>query len=296
MQPSPEFSLDLIPGNIKNAMSEAGATSRDLWQVPVEHLRLIEGFNVRTRDASLNAHVETLTNSILENGFYQHKPLEGFVANEDGVQVIHLTGGHCRLEAAQAAIKRGAEIRVLPVVVSPKGTSMEDLTIGLATSNSGRPFSPYEMGMVCKRLTGFGWEVSAIGKKLSLTAGYVEDLLSLVAAPKPIRDMVIGGKVSCTTAISEVKKHGAGAQARLERGLETAASKGKTRVTKSVLNGPKPNNGKANIDKGEGLGLRAAKALLAWVDLMDEGTEDQSKFDHAVDLARKALAASAPLS
>ena len=37
--------LELISGNVKQAM--AGASSRDLWQVPLDKLNVIDGFNVR---------------------------------------------------------------------------------------------------------------------------------------------------------------------------------------------------------------------------------------------------------
>ena len=142
--------LELIQGKVKEAMK--GAASRDLWQVPIADLHVIDGFNVRADGVEHREHVAGVADSIIANGFYQNKPLAGYVALQGGKQVIYITDGHCRLEAAQEAIKRGAEIKALPVVVSPKGTSIEDLTVGLVTNNSGKPLSQYEIGLVCKRL------------------------------------------------------------------------------------------------------------------------------------------------
>ena len=45
--------LELISGNVKQAM--AGASSRDLWQVPLDKLNVIDGFNVRVDRAEHKA-------------------------------------------------------------------------------------------------------------------------------------------------------------------------------------------------------------------------------------------------
>jgi hypothetical protein len=225
--------LELNAGNVKAAMS--GASSRDLWQVPIDKLKLIDGFNVRADGAEHKMHVAELTDSIVANGFYQSKPLSGYVALDKGKQVIYVTDGHCRLEAAQAAIKRGAEIKALPVVVSPKGTSIEDLTVGLVTNNNGKPLSPYEIGVVCKRLTGFGWDEKAVAKRLSMTAQRVGDLLTLVAAPAAVRKLVSDGTVSATQAIETLKKHGDKAAEKLEIGAAKAKASGKKKATKKHI-------------------------------------------------------------
>lgn len=54
--------------------------------------------------------------------------MAGFVAKEDGNDVIFVTDGHCRYDAVELAIAEGAELSRIPVVVAHQGTSMEDLT------------------------------------------------------------------------------------------------------------------------------------------------------------------------
>lgn len=228
---------ELSAGNVKEAMKGSQATSRDLWQVPVDEIEVIEGFNVRVSGAEHREHITTLVKSIMENGFYQSKPLAGYVALVGKKQIIYVTDGHCRLEAVKEAIKQGADIKALPVVVSPKGTSLEDLTVALVASNSGKPLSPYEIGLVCKRLVGFGWDEKTVGQKLGIQPSRVGDLLTLVAAPKDIRNLVIVGAVSATLAIDTIKRHGDGALEKLKAGVDKAQGSGKTRATRKHVDG-----------------------------------------------------------
>lgn len=227
--------IELTAGKVKEAMSAADAGKRDLWQVPIDSLHIIDGFNVRSRDAAFKEHIANLTALILENGFDQSKPLSGYVALMDGKQTVCITDGHCRFEAAQAAIKAGAEIKVLPVVVSPKGTSMEDLTVGLVTRNTGKPLTQYEIGVVCKRLIGFGWDEKQIAKKLGLTGQRVGDLLSLLSAPKAVRELVASGTVSASQAIATIAKHGDKAAEKLEAGVVKANGAGKKKATRKHI-------------------------------------------------------------
>lgn len=237
--PSTDFNVELERGNLKGAMAEAGATNpHALWNVPYSQLRVIDGFNARVRTPEYEAHLEALTQSIIENGYYQDKPLAGYVAkDENGDNVIFLTEGHTRYEAVGRAIERGTPIETLPVVVKPRGTSMVDLTVALATSNEGRPFTPYEKAVVVKRLVGYGLDVPTIGRRLAMTTKYVNDLLTLVEAPKDVQELVAAGKVSPTLAIQELGKHGAKAAERLKAAVAKAEGSGKGKATAKHLEG-----------------------------------------------------------
>ena len=231
--------IELSAGKVKDAMRDAGASSSDLWKVPVDEIRVIPGFNVRQHDENYKAHVAGLCSSIVANGFRQDKPLAGYVGLEDKKSVIYLTDGHCRLAAVQMAIQQGCEIETLPVVVSPKGTNMEDLTVALVTSNNGKPLSPYETALVCKRLIGYGMEEAEIARRLSFTAPYVSGLLGLAGAPKRVRDLVVRGEVSATTAMEAVRKHGDEAAEKLEAGVAKAKASGKTKATGKHFDKPR---------------------------------------------------------
>lgn len=226
-----EFSQDFAAGNVKAAMKDAGAGSGDLYKVPVNKLVVLPGFNVRTKTPEYEAHIEQLTQSILANGFYANQPL-GVIIDESGQVIVH--SGHSRLEAAKRAIALGAQIETLPVVTSPRGTTMEDLTIGLVTNNTGKPLSPIEVAVVIKRMVGWGRDTKDIASKLGVTEGYVNDLLGLLEAPEATKQLVAAGKVAAGTAIKLGKKVGAKEAAKQLQAAAAALPAGKTVTPKHL--------------------------------------------------------------
>jgi ParB family transcriptional regulator, chromosome partitioning protein len=229
-EPVFQFSM----GSIKGAMKE-GAGKSDLWFVPRDQIKVVPGFNVRDKDAEYIAAVREYADSMKANGFYRNKALAGYVAVENGENVIYVTDGHTRLDAVDLANAEGAEIHKIPMIISPAGTNAEDLTVALVTSNSGRNLRPHEIAKVVKRLIGYNMSTEEIAKRLAFTKVYVESLLKLLEAPHGVREMVKEGKVSATLAIETYKKHGADAEKLLQDGLATATSLGKEKLTKKNI-------------------------------------------------------------
>ena len=227
------FTLELVPGAIKEAMH--GSKSSDLWKVAIDDFVVIEGFNARTKDDEYHATVREYADSMKANGVYQDKPLTVYVRRINGVSQICVIDGHRRLEGAKLAISEGYEITHFPAVTKPNGTSMEDLTISLVTSNTGRSLKPYEVAVVCKRLIGLGMTESEIANRLSVSETQINNYLLLTASPKLIRDLVSNGKVSATLAIDTVKKHGVGASKVLSEAVSEAEASGKSRVTQKLV-------------------------------------------------------------
>lgn len=161
------------------------------------------------------------------------------MAREGDGDVIYLTDGHCRYEAVQLVIQRGGSIETLPVVVKPNSCSMEDLTVALVVSNSGKPLTPYELGQVCKRLVGFGWDAEKIAERLQISEQYAEQLLSLMGAPAEIRKMVQAGEVSAAIAVEMLRKHAGEAVALLRQAQSRASESGSKKVTAKHLPGAK---------------------------------------------------------
>lgn len=232
-----DFDRHLIPGNVKTFMKNAGATARDNWYLPVDQLRVIPGFNVRTRRPAHEAHVRSLANSILAEGFYPHKPLAAIIAKEDGLDVGYVIDGHCRLEAVKIAIAEGAEIEKIPVAMVAPGQNMEDLTVAMVRTAEGMRLSPLEIAVVCKRLVRFGWDTKKICDKLDITSTYLEGLLLLLSAPPEMIHMVEADEVAASTAIEMLRKHDSQALAKLKNGLAAARAKGSNRVTGKHLPG-----------------------------------------------------------
>lgn len=200
------FSQDIAAGNTKAAMKNVGASSGDLWRVPVDQFVVLPGLNVRSKSDAYEAHIESLKDSILTEGYFQDKPIAVYVDDQERIIV---RDGHTRLEAVRRAIKAGAEIDTLPAVVSPRGTTMVDITVGLVKNNEGKPLEPIEKAVVFKRLIGWGWDEAKVAERFTVTEGYVKDLLRLLEAPEELKNLVSAGKVSAGTAIKQVKKEGA---------------------------------------------------------------------------------------
>lgn len=221
---SNNFEQTLVAGNVKGAMREAGAKSRDLWQVGIGLLRVLEGFNVRVKNQAYAEHIASLAASMKTEGFYQDKPLGGYVAREGDDNVIYITDGHCRLEAILLANSQGAEILTVPVVVTAGGTNIEDLTVALARSNSGKPLSPFEMAVVAKRLMRFNWGEKEIAARMGVSITTVKNYLALMEAPREVRQMVADEEVGLHTALDSLRTLGAGAVEQLQAAVTRAGS------------------------------------------------------------------------
>ncbi len=227
--PSADFKVELVQSGMKAAIAETGAKSRDLLMVPVDMIKTIAGFNVRIHDADYEAHIEWIKNSIIQNGFFSHKPLTGYAGKEGEQTFIYCVGGASRLEAAKRAIAAGAPITALPVVLSPAGTSMIDLTLGVAIDNDGQQLKPYERAILIKRAIGYGAEPDAIASKMGISGQYVTDLLYLLGLPNAIQQMVINNQTSAGHAVVMARKHGAEATKVLQAAIgPTAGANGAT--------------------------------------------------------------------
>lgn len=228
------FNVDLSQGSAKKAMKEIGAASRDLYYARREDIKVLDGFNVRVKNAEHAAHIRSLADSMKANGFYPHSPLAGYTNCENGQLVTYVTDGHCRLEARDLAVSEGADIPELPIVLAAQGTDVRDLTVALLTKNAGKPLTVFEQGVVVKRLSMFGMDASQIQARTGMSEQKIQNLLVLMGAPTAVRDMVEKGEVAASVAVREVKTKGTGATASLEEMKAKAKEKGHAKVTNRV--------------------------------------------------------------
>lgn len=231
------FQRDFAPGSIKKAMD--GVKSRDLWQLEPQRLRFLDGFNTRVEGEELTQHIRELADSMKKHGFYLDKPISILVAQEGESEVHYVTDGHCRVRAALIAISEGAQITKVSCVTEDRSVTLEDLTVKLFRSNTGKPLSLFETGLVCKRLLRYGWDEAEIAHNMGLEVVTVNNLLMLMGSPKPIRDAVIANVIAATEAIKLLKAHGGKAVAELEKMQAKALQQGKKRVTASHAAGAK---------------------------------------------------------
>lgn len=285
----PDTQIDeLVAGNVKDAMKnvEAGGEG-GIRMVDPAKLRRLPGFSGRVRTAEYLEHVQATKNSIIKNGFYRHEPLVVFAANVDGEDVLYVVEGHTRHEATTLAIEEGHEIKAVPTIATPRGTTMTDLVVmQVKANNSNRPFTPLELGYKVKQLQGYGMEDAEIADRLDISEKYVGDLLLLVGAPRKLIDLVATDKISPTLAIDTLKKEKGDAVAKLVAAVEKAKAEGKEKATaKHVEKSPKKAAKKAEKMEHVGGGMTVtAGDVLAYF--------EKAGFVRSVDLDAKLLKAS----
>lgn len=241
--PAGSFETELEPGSSKALLKIEGVResrgSANLMMVPPDQITVLDGFNVRIAGtAAYKAGIEALAASIESEGFYHDKPLTGFVSKmEDGTTGVTVVDGHRRLEAIRLLQETEGRTapEAVPVLLKQAGTSMIDLTVAL--DKTGEGLSPLERATVCKRLQGLGVEDGEIVRRLGITPRYLQDLLLLLGAPRKLLGMVAEGKMSATLAVQELRAGGKPSEvvARVTAAADTAAAKGKDKVTRKDL-------------------------------------------------------------
>lgn len=276
----PPINLDLTleAGKMKAITAAATGKATD-YIVPVDQLRVLPGFNVRVRETDdYRQHLDGLKQSIRENGYYPNKPLAGFIGKEGEDDVIYVTDGHTRLEAVQEineeALKPEEEIPGVPISLKPADATLADLTIALVQDNSGRPLTPYEMGVVVQRLANMTGEdgktplysKADIARRLSVTERYIDDLNVLVDAPAKVRDAVLRGTISSTLAIQELRKNPKKAEERLTAAVAKATAAGKSKATRKDVGAVKMQTIRETISLATGTPIKEVlKAAAAKV-------------------------------
>lgn len=225
--------MELVPGNVKEIVKPFRQGTADVYMVSLDAIRVRPEFNeAREADPEYPAAVREIADSIKANGFFRHKPIK-VAAAADGY--LYVSDGHTRWDGVLLANREGAGIEAVPVINEVRGTTEEDRIFGLILDNSGRRLTLLGEAMVIKRLIGRGIDEKEIARRLTRNVASIRNALTLVAAPKPIKEMVTSGAVSATSAVKVMKEQGANAVAHLKAAKEIATAAGKTKVTPKAL-------------------------------------------------------------
>lgn len=223
---------ELVAGN-RDVIRNVSTGRLDVYMVPLASIRTRPGFNdARQADPDYAEHIREIADSIKANGFMRHKPLVGLAA-DDGY--MYLSDGHSRYEGVLLANTEGAGVENVPFMNEEKGTNDDDRIFGLITNNNGKRLTPLGEAMVIKTLMGRGLAEKEIARRLGFKTAKVSGLLTLVAAPTQVREMVAAGEVSATTAIKAIKAEGSGAAEHLAEGVAVAKAAGKAKATPKHL-------------------------------------------------------------
>lgn len=197
----------------------------DLFKIDPRFLKEEEGFNIRSYETEeVLAHVESLTESMLAGGY-----IPPVVVRTDGKGNVFLIDGHCRHRAALKAIERGAEGLML-TAVNFKGSDADRVELMLR-SDDGLKFSPLETAHGYLRLHRLGLTLSEVAKRVGKSVTLVSHYLMLATSNMDVQRLVAEGKVSASTAISVLQKHGEDSGRILQETLDSAACLGEKKVT-----------------------------------------------------------------
>ena len=166
------------------AIKDVSLGRTDVYKLKPSDLHIKPDWNTRdiTTPESVE-HIEQLSRSIAEIGVKE--PLK--VVWEDNK--AYITNGHCRFEAIKLAIKNGAEIKSVPVLVEDRFANEADRIFTQIASNSGKPFTQLEQAKVFKKLLDLGWSQNDIATKSGKTAGRVSQILELLTLPESVKTM-----------------------------------------------------------------------------------------------------------
>ena len=182
---------------------------RDLMMIDPRDIKCEDGLNPRDFGAADNSeHVAFLKSSIRRDGV--KVPLTVRLKGDE----VWLVDGESRLRAVLELVAEGESLLV-PCQAEERHTSESQRVIDLVTRNTGKRFTPLELGHICKRLIDYGWAQQKIAEDLGCSPGYVSHCLSLLTMPEAVKDMVRAGEVSAATALGVIRQDGEEAGAEL---------------------------------------------------------------------------------
>ncbi len=207
-------SLKMLPMEAGNESEvTSGLKSTKVYAAPIEAIMVVPQFNLRVTDNDeYKQELKNLATSINLNGFYNTKPLAGFVAKVGETSKLVITDGHRRFEAVKVvnAVRlknKQPTIDTLPMILKKPTTSALEMTMALYNENTGKRISMIEMAVLAKRLIDSGMKGDEIAKQLSVTERYVKDLLLLMRADaKEARALVMAGKLSGTEVVKRLRQ------------------------------------------------------------------------------------------
>lgn len=225
-----------ILSNREVSVTVRGERGKANPSIRLENFFIVPGLNARLQTQEWEEHIEWLTGQILKEGFREDCPLLVFpTLDESGQHKYGIISGESRFHAATRAAKRGAPIVSLPVVLTSEGSSMEEMSIQVATSNTGKPFTPLELALLAQRFAKWRKEPAEIARFMKVSTNYVHQLLRIASAPHQVRAMIQDGTVSFGTALAAINADSTTAVESLQKGVAMAKAAGKGRLTNKFL-------------------------------------------------------------
>lgn len=154
--------------------TEMNKTSRtDLFKIDPRAIVVVEGFNCRK-----NFHdIDKLAAEIKAVGVLNPISVIPF-KDENGVEKYRLVDGERRYRAVMKLIDEGEEILRVPAIFLSKSMTEEEMLIQQALRNEGEQFTPYEWGLLAKKLMDkCGLTMKEVSEKLGINIGTISRYL-----------------------------------------------------------------------------------------------------------------------
>ena len=185
--------------NKKGGLEALSVGTGTTYNVPLENLVELEGFNVREDFGDL----EGFSKSIADGTDFP--PLK--VRFDKDLNKVVIIDGHRRYRATKIAIeKHGAEIKSLPCYNEKRGSNEESRIVDMFTCNNGKPLTATEQAKVVARLMTYNWKIAEISRRIGKSQNYVSGLLKLQESSKELHDAIRNQIISTTAAITLAKE------------------------------------------------------------------------------------------
>lgn len=194
----------------KNQAAELDIKVNKTFMVPVEHLMIEDGFNVRDLDQE---HIQAMAASYTEG---RMMPALVIRTTKEGFKVID---GHHRLSAAIIAGVQRLECKEF------SGTEAEQIAY-MISSSQGRNLKPVERAHAYRRLMNLGMTRDEVAKSVSRSRGDIDNHLLMLEAGDDVIQAIKDGEVAATEVHREMRKSGADATGNIMKAVKKARESG----------------------------------------------------------------------
>lgn len=189
---------------MKKTIKQVSVGKKDLFSIRLDDIVETPGFNARINVSDEDESIRDLAASIAENGVL--RPIIIEMNNEGKAALID---GHRRVCAARYASKvLGSEkAKVLPAMSFKRYATDKDKAYAVIIYNDGsEPLTPLELSKQVSKIRAMGESVSNIAKSIGKTRQYVYDLLEIGELGHDVKEKIMSGSLSATSALKEDRK------------------------------------------------------------------------------------------
>ena len=166
-------------------------TKTDIYNIDPRNIIVVDGFNSRVDFGNL----DELAAQIKEQGLLN--PISVIAVKDDnGEEKYRLVDGERRYRAVMKLIADGVNISRIKAIFLSKSTSEEEMLVQQMLRNEGKPFTEYELGILCAKLRDkCGKTVAEIAKMLGKNQGVISYALADLEYDPRIQEMLKKGEI-----------------------------------------------------------------------------------------------------